>query len=111
MLVSITGCGKTAGHTDLVIGRGIHGVGRVEAPVVWGIGMERVAMTCLLGKERVGPVANLRTGEWLLLRKITGFRAAVRAVDTEPPATKPLKRLHFPQLKDHEDLFEHRPIS
>jgi len=30
---------------DLVTGRGIHGVGRVEASVVWGIGMERVAMT------------------------------------------------------------------
>lgn len=30
---------------DLVTGRGIHGVGRVEASAVWGIGMERVAMT------------------------------------------------------------------
>ena len=30
---------------DLVTGRGIHGVGRVEASVVWGTGMERVAMT------------------------------------------------------------------
>lgn len=64
---------------------------RCTLVVEHGMSMERVARTCLLGKERVGfrPVTSLRTGEWLLLL-ITGFRAAVRAVDAEPGLREPL---------------------
>lgn len=64
---------------------------RCTLVVEHGMGMERVARTCLLGKERVGfrPVTSLRTGEWLLLL-ITGLSAAVRAVDTEPGLREPL---------------------